>query len=240
MRYRSETFRSSAGSRSGVAVFVLVAILPGLLQAARVGAADTPAPELKLPPDAVYDRVVGADSAVVFRHGTHVPLVGNRCTDCHPKLFRILQPTPRITHAEMNAGRSCGSCHDGQHAFGVRNPESCASCHTGRPSAALASKAATAGAAGKPAPSFRGPAPIVYPASEVSPGPVTFRHQTHARGDCAVCHPRLFAMKSSAAHPRDGMHEVGACGACHDGKQAFGVEDEKACERCHQQKGGAR
>jgi len=240
VRSRSWSLRSSAGSHSGVAVLVVLAVLPALLRAVQAGAADTPAPALKLPADAVYDRIVGADSAVVFRHGTHVPLVGNRCTDCHPKLFRILQPTTRITHAEMNAGGSCGSCHDGQHAFGVKAQASCASCHTGRPNASLASTGTSGGAAGKPAPAFRGPGPIVYPASEVSPGPVTFRHQTHVRGDCSACHPKLFAMKSSAAHPRDGMHEPGACGACHDGKQAFGVEDEKSCERCHQQKGGTR
>jgi c(7)-type cytochrome triheme protein len=47
-------------------------------------------------------------------------------------------------------------------------------------------------------------------------------------------------MKSSAAHPRDGMHEVKECGGCHDGKHAFNVEDEKSCDRCHHEKAGAK
>jgi c(7)-type cytochrome triheme protein len=67
---------------------------------------------------------------------------------------------------------------------------------------------------------------------------VTFDHATHVKGECSVCHPRLFPMKSSAAKPRDGMHEETACGACHDGKKSFGVEDDKSCFRCH--KGDAR
>ncbi|HEY6193809.1 MAG TPA: c(7)-type cytochrome triheme domain-containing protein [Candidatus Eisenbacteria bacterium] len=197
----------------------------------RAGVPDTAA--LRLPPDAIYERTVGPDSAVVFRHATHVALASQRCTACHPRLFRILTPTLRISHAEMNAGRSCGGCHDGQHAFGVSAKETCPRCHLGRPSAATAD--AGARASGTRTLAFRGPKPIRFQPSDVSPGPVTFAHATHVKGECAQCHPRLFPMKSSAANLREGMHEAGACGACHDGKQAFGVEDERACARCHRE-----
>jgi c(7)-type cytochrome triheme protein len=226
-------------SRGRALVHSLVVVVLGLVVAVPALAGDPQPPALRLPPDAVYDRVVGPDSAVVFRHGTHVALASNRCTECHTRLFRILGPTVRISHADMNAGRSCGGCHDGRHAFGVHDKASCGSCHTGRPSADVASTPDSARRAGGPA-GFRGPAPIVYAASEVSPGTVTFRHATHAKGDCSVCHPKLFAMKSSAAKPRDGMHEATACGACHDGKHAFSVENEASCERCHQEQGGER
>lgn len=200
---------------------------------AHAARAQAPAtPPLRMPADAVYESRVGADSAVVFRHATHVALASNRCTACHSGLFRILTPTTRISHAEMNSGGSCGACHDGRHAFSVKAKESCPLCHVGR------SRAARAGAAGERAPAFHGPEPIHFPASAVSPGGVTFDHATHAKGECAQCHPRLFPMQASTSEAPAGMHEPSTCGACHDGKHAFGVEDERSCARCH--KGGAK
>jgi c(7)-type cytochrome triheme protein len=214
--------------------YSVIALLAATCFAQAVPAATPVTPALRLPPDAVYERTVGADSAVIFRHGTHVSLASNRCTACHPRLFPILAPTERISHAEMDAGRSCGTCHDGRHAFGVRAKESCPLCHVGRSRAARAGPGARAGAQGVSA--FRGPAPIHIRASDVSPGPVTFDHATHVKGECAQCHPRLFPMKSSISAPPDGMHETGACGACHNGKQAFAVEDERSCARCHKER----
>ena len=196
---------------------------------------------LTLPADIVYEHTVGPDSAVVFRHGVHVSLEGNRCTSCHPKLFRILKPTGRTTHREMDAGRSCGACHDGRHAFAVRSLGACKSCHVGRQATALAAGDSVPGRSGR-ADSFRGPAPIVYRQSQVSPGEVTFRHATHMRGaaECATCHPRPFAMKARGSDPAIALHDARACGSCHDGKKAFSVEEAKACERCHVEKGGGR
>ncbi len=107
----------------------------GIERSAAGPSPDSSAVELSLPADWVYSRAVGADSAVVFSHGTHVARTGSRCTGCHPKPFRILAPTLRISHREMNAGGSCGICHDDKQAFGVRDRESCASCHSGMPAA---------------------------------------------------------------------------------------------------------
>lgn len=190
--------------------------------------------ELRLPPDAVYQRVVGPDSAVVFRHGTHIALFRDRCVACHPRLFRILAPTTRLSHVEMNAGRSCGACHDGVRAFGVRDPRSCPACHVGR--SAIAARAPRPGAADAAAPAVRGPGPITYAASPASPGPVTFQHSTHARRGCAACHPGRFAMASNTSRAREDMHEYGTCGGCHDGKRAFAVNDPESCGRCHGRK----
>jgi c(7)-type cytochrome triheme protein len=138
----------------------------------------------------------------------------------------------------MDAGRSCGTCHDGRQAFGVRDSTACSSCHSGR-------RAAAAGSTGKGAAGThggtKGPAPFTYASSKASPGPVTFRHVTHldAKLACASCHPRPFAMQVAGARTTP-LHDSSACGMCHDGSKAFAVEDPESCARCHAAAGGAR
>ena len=219
-----------AALNSIIALFILVSSAP----ASHAASPDTLA--LRLPADAVYQHTVGKDSAVVFSHATHVPLASQRCTACHPRLFKILAPTTGISHAQMNAGQSCGACHDGEHAFSVKSAESCVACHVGRTPVASAAGSVPAARAGTAA--FKGPKPIHYTQGEVSPGRVTFDHASHAKGGCTQCHPKLFAMKASSPKPRGDMHEVTACGSCHDSKHSFGVEDDKSCTRCHKE--GAR
>lgn len=213
---------------SALLALLLCSTLAGFV---RADSAKPPPPpiELKLPADIVYPHGVSTDSAVVFRHATHVELAGRVCTGCHPSPFSMLSPKHRESHAAMNAGGSCGSCHDGTKAFGVRDASSCRTCHSGR----RAQRPATA-TAGKAAPSpGGGPPPIVYGRSAGSPGKVTFRHASHLRGtSCSTCHPAPFRMKALAAAAA-AMHESGACGKCHDGKRAFGAEDPETCARCH-------
>jgi c(7)-type cytochrome triheme protein len=43
----------------------------------------------------------------------------------------MLRPQRRATHQEMDAGRSCGACHDGKRAFATSDGERCEGCHTG-------------------------------------------------------------------------------------------------------------
>jgi c(7)-type cytochrome triheme protein len=188
-----------------------------------------PAPELRLPPDVVYQHAVRPDSAVVFRHTTHVAMAGNRCVGCHPAPFHMLRPSGPISHADMDAGRSCGTCHDGHTAFGVKDRSACQSCHTGRPKPTMA--ATGKGTGGPAVPGL--PAPITF-ARTASPGPVTFRHATHTAGRaCTACHPRPYRMKKTVGPPGMAMHESASCGSCHDGKAAFSVENADACARCH-------
>jgi c(7)-type cytochrome triheme protein len=195
---------------------------------------------IRLPADLVYDHEVGPDSAVVFSHETHFALEDNRCTGCHPRPFKMLHPTHRTSHEEMNAGRSCGVCHDGTKAFGVRDAASCETCHSGRRTQVVAAGAAPASGAAVPA-GPKVPKPHVYPAGESSPGRVTFKHEIHMKDGvrCVACHPKLFAMKAAPPKPEGGMHEASACGACHDGKKSFGTEDPDSCERCHSGGGGS-
>jgi c(7)-type cytochrome triheme protein len=213
----------------------LLLLLVAVMSASPAGSAGSPGTAakvpLKLPPDRVYAGSVGPDSAVTFSHVTHVDYESSRCTGCHTKLFRILAPTTRITHREMNAGASCGACHDGKHAFDVRANESCVSCHAGRRGHA----AVSADSAGAAPPAFSGPQPYAFKRGDASPGQVTFRHATHKNGGlrCTSCHPKLFAMKALVPNPNADMHAASACGGCHDGKQSFGVDDDNACARCH-------
>jgi c(7)-type cytochrome triheme protein len=220
--------------------------LPALLFAAvALGAAapgdstrTAPAIELRLPADIVYQRTVGADSAVTFSHQTHVMLAGNRCTGCHPAAFHMLSRGPEPTHAAMNAGSSCGLCHDGRQAFGVRDTTACVTCHSGPRPEPVAEAGSDAPAGGAEAPA-RLPKPHTYPTSADSPGPVTFRHKTHA-GDaagCVTCHPKPFRMAATPPLPDGGMHERQACGACHDGKKTFAADDPESCSRCHRESG---
>jgi c(7)-type cytochrome triheme protein len=209
---------------------------PAVAACAAGGARDAPrsAPvELRLPADVVYRPAAGSDRAVVFSHRTHVDRAGNRCTGCHPRPFPMLRRGPAPRHGDMDAGRSCGVCHDGIAAFGVRDSTECRTCHsgTGRPGMAAALPGAKSAKPGE----RHVPRPHTFPRGEASPGRVTFRHETHLRGakGCAACHPRPFAMKPAAPRPGGGMHERTACGACHDARQAFATADPKSCVRCH-------
>lgn len=231
---------NSAGLLLATAVAGALCIAPQIAPAADSTAAATPVPpQLKLPADIVYERVVKPDSAVVFRHETHVAFENNRCTGCHPKPFRLLKPTKRIAHNEMETGGSCGVCHDGKKAFGVTDPTACAVCHAGRPSPQMAAAAAAPGA--QSATVRKGPGPHAYPKGEDSPGKVTFRHESHMKGgaSCAACHPKPYGMKFKTPAPGGAMHEASSCGACHDGKKSFACDDVEACERCHKPGGGS-
>lgn len=220
--------------RWAMAVAALAALALSAPAPARAEASNAP-PAMRLPADIVYGRA-GSDSAVVFRHATHVALAGDKCTGCHPQTFRLLSRGPHPSHPEMDAGKSCGICHDGKQSFGVRDSASCATCHSGGRAATPAADGAVA--AGEPTL----PAPHAYKPSESSPGRVTFRHKSHMKGGatCASCHPKLFRMAAAPAKPGGGMHEKGACGACHDGKKAFAAEDGESCAKCHVEGGGGR
>jgi c(7)-type cytochrome triheme protein len=192
--------------------------------------------ELRLPADIVYSLVVSSDSSVVFSHKTHVAFAGNRCTGCHSRPFPMLRRGPAQVHRDMDAGGGCGMCHDGKQAFGVLDSDECRTCHSGAQVPRTTAAGATAQAGGT---ARRLPGPHAYPRSESSPGTVTFRHEPHlvGVGGCAGCHPKPFEFRSVPPRPDGGMHERAACGACHDGKQAFAADDPDACSRCHVEAG---
>lgn len=70
--------------------------------------------------------------------------------------------------------------------------------------------------------------------------PVVFKGDTHAEKGvkCADCHPKVFKMKvgtTTGGKPftQAEMEEGKFCGACHNGKKAFGVADKASCNKCH-------
>lgn len=83
--------------------------------------------DLRLPKLITYGSAPGSPGPVRFSHETHVAIADNKCLGCHPASFRMLRPTRAATHAEMEAGRLCGTCHDGRAASGVQ--EDCEHCH---------------------------------------------------------------------------------------------------------------
>lgn len=93
-------------------------------------AAQAAAQPIHLPRDLVYAKAPGSPGKVVFSHNSHVAFT-DKCTACHVKLFPILRPTRQVTHAVMEAGESCGACHNGQMAFGPSDPATCTRCHAG-------------------------------------------------------------------------------------------------------------
>jgi len=63
--------------------------------------------------------------------------------------------------------------------------------------------------------------------------PVVFKHWTHrTKYTCNVCHTDLaFPLKANTVNIKQSEIEAGKyCGACHDGKTAFGAFE---CDRCH-------
>jgi c(7)-type cytochrome triheme protein len=103
------------GWTAGLAVAVFLA-------AASLGDAALP----RLPADRPLPRGPDSPGVVVFSHSSHVAEAKPSCTTCHPRLFRIQQKYARVTHAQMEAGRQCGACHDGKAATGLTD---CAACH---------------------------------------------------------------------------------------------------------------
>lgn len=62
---------------------------------------------------------------ITFSHQSHTGLY--KCGECHPQIFKTSRSKTRVSMKQMEAGKSCGSCHDGKTAFSVK--ENCAACH---------------------------------------------------------------------------------------------------------------
>jgi len=145
---------------------------------------------------------VEATGKTLFSHDVHTGMYG--CSECHPGLFVPGPENKRITMAQMEDGESCGACHDGDTAFGVKND--CSSCH---PTKDITFKVPDAGNA-------------------------TFSHDIHTgMYGCSDCHPGLFTPAQGKNRATMAQMEDGeSCGACHEGDTAFSVAE--SCDACHQ------
>ena len=248
-RYRPRILRG--------ALFIALAFQAGRTGDARaaadsaLGSKAAPAIEIRVPADIVYTRGLSGDSTVSFSHVTHFEFAGRKCTTCHVALYPILQPRHRLSHSVMDAGASCGTCHDGERAFGTMERRDCGICHAGLSGGQVRTpdSGTTSGqtivlgsSEANAAIARRVPAPHAYPRGKSSPGSVVFAHGAHlANGEaCVDCHPRPYPMRFTASPASDELHGATSCGSCHDGRRLFGFRDGATCDRCHAGRGGAR
>jgi c(7)-type cytochrome triheme protein len=139
---------------------------------------------------------------VVFSHMDHINKKGlsKNCRACHDALFD-LKKKKHFSMADMKKGRSCGACHNGEKSFSLAE---CATCHQTKD--------------------------IIF--NVKSTGPTRFSHRSHSAtsADCGTCHSALIATRSSKRFTMADMANGKSCGACHNGKTAFGVG---TCATCH-------
>ena len=150
--------------------------------------------------DAVYNTKNAGK--VVFRHTVHIlnKSMANNCRACHDGLFD-LKKKKHYTMADMEKGKSCGACHDGKITFSLAE---CTGCHQSKK--------------------------IIYHVKAT--GPTVFSHKLHLAksANCGRCHPTIFAAGHNKPFTMADMEKGKSCGACHNGKKAFGLDK---CVTCH-------
>lgn len=164
---------------------------------------------------------------LVFPHKPHTQWL--TCANCHPKIFKMKAGADKISMAALYAGKYCGTCH-GKVAFPI--PTGCPRCHVG-----MGQKKSA-----KPAPLKLVRGDVTLPrvggdAATKGIPPAVFPHLPHRLlFRCYVCHDRLFHMKRGAdSITMDKIVDGKFCGACHNGRVAFGVTFAD-CARCHRGK----
>lgn len=194
---------------------------------------------------------------VVFQHWTHRSKY--TCKACHTDLgFKLKGRATGITQADIEAGKFCGSCHNGKTSFGVNECEKCHSYGTAKTNGIADklkdlpkdhfgnqvdwAKAVREGKI-KPAANADGTGDlkgaeqdIIIPVNKFVPHPpdVKFPHATHTQQlDCASCHESIFKQKAGGNPEMNMMKIISGqyCGTCH-AKVAFPIDD---CFRCHSQ-----
>lgn len=73
------------------------------------------------------DYAGGSEGKVIFNGKVHADK-GLKCSDCHPKLFPMKKGTG-FKMADINSGKACGACHNGEKAFKTNDNANCSKCH---------------------------------------------------------------------------------------------------------------
>ena len=143
----------------------------------------------------------------IFSHKLHLDM-DFKCSVCHTRLFPFKAGQAHNTMAAMDSGKSCGACHNGKDAFTVTGE--CTKCHPGY-----------------------NPGNIVFKMADGSIAPAVFSHEFHlGMYKCQDCHTKIFPYSHNVVHFGMGVILEGrACGACHNGKDAFGGTGD--CDKCH-------
>jgi len=101
---------------------IFITVLAIVIAIAFVGSA------MAVPPGKTAEFAGGAQGKVVFDGKTHAEK-GNKCADCHPKIFQMKKGTAQMKMADINGGKFCGACHNGTKAFKASDEANCAKCH---------------------------------------------------------------------------------------------------------------
>ena len=140
---------------------------------------------------------------VVFSHQLHLKKKSEKSANVSCKSCHdSKEGKARVvyTMADMEKGKSCGKCHTGQKAFSISQ---CTGCHKVKE--------------------------ITFQIKET--GPVQFSHARHLKKmQCNACHTKLYATGPNKEVSMAEMEKGKSCGACHNGKKAFGIAK---CDACH-------
>jgi len=89
----------------------------------------------KIPPDFSFDKSKDSPGQVTFSHEKHMK-AAEKCTACHTKVFKMKKgATGEFKMDKMNAGESCGTCHNGKTEMGgkavftTNDKGNCEKCH---------------------------------------------------------------------------------------------------------------
>ncbi|HHN63945.1 MAG TPA: cytochrome C [Nitrospirae bacterium] len=81
---------------------------------------------LAVPPGKTVEFKDGKMGKVIFDGKKHAN-AGMKCSDCHPKVFKMKKGADKITMKDIYAGKFCGTCHNGKKAF--KPQTGCKKCH---------------------------------------------------------------------------------------------------------------
>jgi len=109
--------------RKGVKTMRISVLLVTLLIAVAFIAASA----FAVPPGKTVEFPDGDAGKVIFDGKTHSEK-GLKCNDCHTKIFPM-KKGGTFTMAEMNEGKACGACHNGEKAFSTKDEADCGKCH---------------------------------------------------------------------------------------------------------------
>lgn len=82
---------------------------------------------MAVPPGKTVEYAGADQGKVVFDGKVHADK-GLKCPDCHTKIWPMKKGTA-MKMADLNAGKFCGTCHDGKKAFKTSDAANCAKCH---------------------------------------------------------------------------------------------------------------
>ncbi len=84
-------------------------------------------PAAAVPPGktAHYD----APNGKVLFDGTAHASAGLKCPDCHAKILPMKKDAGKMQMSDINAGKGCGTCHNGNKGFKTSDAANCSKCH---------------------------------------------------------------------------------------------------------------